>query len=211
MEVFLANITSFPTAIYTVVVAVMFGFWLLNLTGLFNFDALDIDLDIDLDAQTPGIFASIMINLGLTGVPFTVVLTILNTIAWLLSYYAVHFGLSLLEPGLAKTLVGISILIVSFAIALPITALVIQPMRGFFSKLNDESTEQSLLGATCTVRTSRVDKEFGEAECSLDGLSHIIKVRCESFNNLKHGDKAVIVDHDQSAGFYYVEQNHSEI
>lgn len=211
MEVFLTNITSFPTAIYTVLVTVMFGFWLLNLTGLFNFDALDVDVDIDLDVESPDLFATIMINLGLTGVPFTVVLTILNTIAWLLSYYAVHFGLSLLEPGLANTLVAISILLVSFALALPITVAVIQPLRGFFAKLNDEGSQQSLLGATCTVRTSRVDNEFGEAECSLDGLSHIIKVRCEGFNNLKHGDKAVIVDHDQSAGFYYIQQAQTEI
>lgn len=211
MEVFVTNITSFPTAIYTVLVTVMFGFWLLNLIGLFNLDVLDVDIDIDLDADAPGLFATIMINLGLTGVPFTVVLTILNTIAWLLTYYAVHYGLSLLEPGLAYTLVSISILIVSFAIALPITAAVIQPLRGFFGKLNDTGADQSLLGATCTVRTSRVDGEFGEAECNLDGLSHIIKVRCEGFNNLKHGDKALIVDHDTSAGFYYIQQAQTEI
>jgi hypothetical protein len=89
------------------------------------------------------------------------------------------------------------------AISLPITAITIRPLRKVFRKLNDQGIEQSLLGATCTIRTSRVDNVFGEAECSVDGLSHIIKVRadCGSF---KHGDKAVVIEHDVEKQIYYI-------
>ena len=211
MEVFYSNITSFPTAIYTVLVLVSIGFWLLNLIGLFNFDGLDIDVDIDIDSPEVGGFTTVLINLGLTAVPFTLVLSLLNIIAWAVSYYASLYGLVYFEPGLVHTLIGATIFIVSFAIALPITAYAIQPLRSLFTRLNDQGTTKTLIGEICTIRTSRVDENFGEAECCVDGLSHIIKVRTTNTpltkltnQQFKHGDKAVVIEHDKELGLYHI-------
>ena len=212
MEVFYSNITSFPTAIYTVLLLVSVGFWLLNLIGLFNFDGLDIDVDVDIDSPEVGGFTTVLINLGLTGVPFTLVLSLLNLFAWTVSYYASLYGLVYFEPGLVHTLIASVIFRVSFAIALPITAYVIQPLRSLFAKLNDQGTTKTLIGEICTIRTSRVDENFGEAECSVDGLSHIIKVRTTTNTPLakltnqqfKPGDKAVVIEHDKELDLYHI-------
>lgn len=202
MEVFIANITTFPTVFFSVLLVASIGFWLLNLIGLFNFDAFD--LDVDVDPSSTGGFTAVLINLGLTGVPFTLVLTLINLIAWLICYYAALIALPLIEVGLIKTLAGLVIAIISFAIALPITAYAIQPLRSLFRKLNDTGTLPSLLGSKCTIRTTRVDADFGEAECTINGLSHIIKVRSHSNNQFKHGDKAVIIEHDLEQNTYQI-------
>lgn len=93
MGSFLTNISSFPTAIFTTFTLVMAGFWLLMMAGIFDLDILDLDLETDLDGDPDNLhgITAVLVTLGLTGVPVTVVLTIISLVSWLLSYYAVYF------------------------------------------------------------------------------------------------------------------------
>lgn len=204
MEVFLTNIASLPTAIFTTLTLIVAGYWLLMMLGILDLDILDFDIDLDGDVNDIHGVAGALLTLGLTGVPVTIVITVLSLVSWLLCYYAVHFGLFWAEPGLLRWLVGSLIAVFSFAFSLPITARLIRPLRKVFIKLNDDVSGSLLLGTTCTIRTTRVDANFGEAECFLNGASLIIKVRTDAKNDFGRGDKAVIIEHDKDNQIYQI-------
>ena len=106
-------LSSYPTAIYSVLICVLLVFWLFAILGaldldIISFDSdidLDVDLDIDADIEIPG-FIGLMHTLGFTGVPFTIVLTVLFFLSWVFSYFISAYLLPLIPTDLLKALVG---------------------------------------------------------------------------------------------------------
>lgn len=201
MEAFLANITSFPTAIYTVLVILLTLYWLLSIVGVAELDILD--MDIDFESSELSVLGSALKLFGFAGVPLTIVLTFISVFSFIFSYYAVHFGLLFTSAAWLTVLSGTVILAVSFVLALPVAGVAIRPFRNLFAIIDGQSSEKSLLGVTCSVRSSRVDRDFGEAECVVDGASLIIKVRSDD-ETFKRGDQVVIFEHDTELNFYHV-------
>lgn len=202
MDTFIANIATFPTALFTTFMLVIIGFWLLTLIGMMDLEVLDIDIDVDADALQG--MSALIVTLGFTGVPLTIVLSILGLVSWLVCYYAVHFGLFWADAGIMRYALGAVIAIGSFAVALPITRLVIKPLKKLFSKLGDNTSSKSLLGTTCTVRTTRVDDTFGEAQCLFNDAPLILKIRADTPNTFSRGDNVVIIEHDSEKQTYFV-------
>jgi hypothetical protein len=208
MEAFVENISSFPTAIFTTINLVIIGIWLIMALGLidievFDFD-LDTDIDLDADASVSGV-ASFLATLGLSGVPFFIVLTFIFFIAWIISYVAVKYGLFWNNFDSIRYLLGSGILVVSFLAAIPITAQLIKPVRILFAKLNsDTTTSRSLLGKQCIVRSTKVTSSFGEAECENQGASLILRIRADEKYQLKKGDLVRIIEVDQNKSIYQV-------
>ncbi|MDQ6962418.1 MAG: hypothetical protein Q9M28_07830 [Mariprofundaceae bacterium] len=91
MDVFLINISSFPTAIYTTLLVVVLGYWLLALSGTFDLNTFDVDIDMDIDVDggvsNLGGIAGLLTTLGLTGVPITIVISLLILNAWITCYF----------------------------------------------------------------------------------------------------------------------------
>ncbi len=206
MEAFINNISSFPTAIFTTFNIVVLGYWLLVIIGFAELDLLDLDLDLDADGvegSEASILNTILNFFGLTGAPATVVLTVLSLAGFVISYYAVHFGLLFTSSFALKALSGSAILLVSFLLALPLSGIAIKPLKGFFTRIDAQAAEKSMLGVSCIVRSSIVDSDFGEAHCSIDGASLIIKVRSKD-ETFKQGDSVVIIEHDKALNIYHV-------
>ncbi|MCF6194998.1 MAG: hypothetical protein L3J46_11765, partial [Kangiellaceae bacterium] len=157
MDAFLLNITSFPTAIFTTGLVVVVGYWMIALVGLFDLDlfAIDVDLDLDADASNVGMVAGLLTTLGLSGVPLTIVISLLVLNGWFICYFAI-----LLIPifpdfaWLIQLLLNIGIAMFCFMVAIPITAFMIRPLKGIFKRLNQEPLRRSLIGETCRVRSS---------------------------------------------------------
>lgn len=209
MDSFLSNISSFPTAIYTTALVVVVGYWLLAIFGNLDFEAfdvgVDVDLDIEADSSSIGSVAGLLSTLGLTGVPITVVISLLCLNAWFICYFA-----SLLIPefsqfiSLIQLLINLGIAIVSFMASILVTAIMIKPLKGIFKKLNQQPIEKSLMGISCRVRSSRVDNDFGEAECQHEGASLIIKVRSLGKQTFIIGDTIVPIEHNNENGSFTV-------
>ena len=127
-------LSGYPTGIYSVFICVLILFWLFAIVGALDIDIIsfdnDIDLDVDIDAdiEIPG-FVGLLHTLGFTGVPFTIVLTVLIFLAWVFSYLISAYVLPLVPTDLLKILVGTAALIGSFLLALPITSKIIAPLR----------------------------------------------------------------------------------
>ncbi|TQV89292.1 OB-fold-containig protein [Aliikangiella coralliicola] len=209
MDAFLINISSFPTIIFTIGLGVVIGFWFLVILGLFDLEFFDIEVDLDIDAdisQVGGV-AGLLTTLGLTGVPITVVISLLILNSWFICYFA-----SKLVPNfpdlisLLQTLLNLAVAIISFLISIPITARMIRPLKGLFKTINQEPISKSLIGKTCRIRSSRVDEDFGEAECIHNGASLIIKVRTTGDNSLKTGQNAVLIEHKSEDTFFVISE-----
>ncbi|MBV1910916.1 MAG: YqiJ family protein [Kangiellaceae bacterium] len=207
MDQFLLNISSFPTAIFTTVNVVIIGIWFIIALGLIDMEVFDLSIDIDVDTDPTSLsgIASFLVTLGLSGVPIFIVLTIIFFVSWIISYIAVKYGLFWNNFDSIRYIVGLVILVVSFLASIPITAQFIKPLRKLFSKLNSGSTtSQSLLGKQCVVRTTKVNKSFGEAECTNQGASLILKIRASESYQLKNGDLVRIIEFDQESSAYQV-------
>lgn len=204
MEAFFSNIFSFPTIVFTLFLGFLTIYWLFAIAGMVDIDILDLDLDLDTDMDIGGL-AGLMVTLGLTGVPITVVLTVLTLSAWVITFLVVHFFFFWDNTVTLDVLFGILVIIGAVSVSIPITATLIKPLRPMFRALNAPATKKVFEGRGCVVKSTRVDENFGEANITIDGADIIVKIRSNAENGLKRGDKALIVEKIEGSSAYWVE------
>ncbi|ASP40635.1 DUF1449 domain-containing protein [Bacterioplanes sanyensis] len=221
MNPFYQNIASFPTAIFTFMLALIVLYWLVAVLGLVDIDVLDVDLpeaDGDLELSSahehggPNVLAGLLMRFGLVGVPVTIIVSLITLFGWLICYYLVHFSFALIPHGLLQWLAGVPIFLASLYVAVMITAQVIKPLRPFFHKTQQQAGKH-VLGQTAIVRTSRVDQAFGEAMLADGGAGLILKVRAGAEERFKKGDRVVLLEYLTEENAYRVisEQEFTQI
>ena len=213
MTSFLDAAIAYPTAIYTTLLGVVLVYWILALIGVVDIETSGVDIDIDVDvnsalhadaqAEDIGDLAAFLVAFGLNGVPFSVVVTLMTLIAWTFSCLAGMWLLPLVPTLLLQLVAGTGVLLVSFALALPVTARAIRPMRGLFVTHRARSN-MDLVGQTCLVLTGTVDEGFGRAEVSTRGAGLNIRVWATTPNELSKGMRATIIDYDKAGERYQI-------
>ncbi|WP_148714816.1 ubiquinone biosynthesis protein [Chitinolyticbacter meiyuanensis] len=198
MSSFLDTISRFPTAIWTVLLGVVLLYWIAAMVGFVDIDALDVDGE----AGDFGDLSGKLMALGLGGVPFSIVISLITLTGWLVSCLADQYLVGWL-PGWLHYLAGAALLLLSFAVALPVTAAVLRPMRGLFVSHN-AIRNPALVGSACKVLTLKVTERFGQAEVAGAGASINLRVRASTPNTLTRGTRAVIVDYDAASGSYTI-------
>ena len=200
--------TSFPTALFSVLLGVALVYWLLALVGLVDFDEAGVDLDLDAQLEpagsSPGQLASYMVAWGLNGVPFSLVVTLLALAAWVFSMLASLLILPQLPDDTLRLLVSILLLPMCCGLAIPVAALLIRPLRPLFRAHNAQHNA-GLVGQPCRILTGVVDERQGRAEIARRGASFNIRVWAPSPNTLARGDSARIVAYDEAGNRYRVE------
>ncbi len=182
MDAFTDIISSYPTSIYTVVLGVMLVFWIFAILGMFDIDILPsdtaddvLDTDMDLDGEMPG-FIGLLHTLGLTGVPITLVISIIALFGFSISYFTSAWILIPLGSDLLRYLLGTGVLIASFALAIPITAQAVKPMKPLFVK-HYAPSKQDYVGHICVVTSGKVDTAFGIGAVETHGTPLQIDIR----------------------------------
>ncbi|MFT3735971.1 MAG: hypothetical protein QM776_13245 [Rhodocyclaceae bacterium] len=209
MSSFLDVAFSYPTAILSALLLVVIFYWLLALVGLVDFESSDLDIDIDADAQLDGdagdisVLASYVVAMGLNGVPFSIVVSLLVLIAWTVTALFSEWILPWVPTLLFKVLVGTVAMLAAFGVAIVITARIVKPMRKLFVTHNATSNA-SIVGQTCLVLTQTVDERFGRAEVSTNGASINIRVWATTPNTLSKGAVARILEYDPQASRYLI-------
>lgn len=212
MNDFLLTIFNFPTVVFTVVLGIAILYWICAAFGLFEVDALDVDLthldghmslNSHSDHSFGESFAGLLMRLGLNGVPVTIVVSLIAVVGWLISYYASYFFLALFGHGWLRFVVGLPIILISLYVAVLITAQIIKPLRKLFAK-TEQNIQKKVLGQTATVRSSRVDNSFGEASLDDGGAGLILKVRTTGEQVFVRGDKVVLLEYIANTNVYRV-------
>lgn len=174
---------SFPAVIFTPLLVVVIGYWLVVVVG---------GADPDGDGGADGGFLGL---LGFGGVPASVVLSLLVAVAW----FAALVGGELLGA-IPAGLVLAGALVVAWVIA----RLAVLLLRRFLPA-GAEPSRADFIGMTCIVRTGRVTATFGQAEVhSPDGSSALVQVRQAGADDLRAGTVAVLYDFDADGEFFWV-------
>lgn len=206
MIAFLDAATSFPSVIYTVLLGVVLIYWLMSLIGIVDIDSgplIEAELHTDADVDEIGDLASYLVGLGLNGVPFSVVLSLLVLVSWTVTCLAAMWLLPLVPTSLLRLAAGLAVMIVAMAVAIPITARLIRPLRGLFVT-HTAISNAVLVGQACKVLTATVDEKFGRAEVTTRGAPLNIRVWAETPNTLSKGSPARILDYDETAARYLI-------
>ena len=202
METFLAITFSFPTVIFTVLLAVAVIYWLISLLGIAgDADVGDGDLiDGDLDSSTD--FGGLMVTLGLHGVPLPLVLTLLFLGAWSFSYFADLLLGRHLGDGVMYLLFTVAVIALALVFTLFLTSFLIRPLRPLFRRAFHQPLQKRIIGTPCVIVSTSVDGNSGRAEAMLDGAHLILQVRGD--HSFSHRDRAVLVEYLSDQKAYWV-------
>ena len=205
MDQLISTAFSFPTVTFTVLLIVVVVYWLIGLIGLVDLDfGGDVDLDIDADADVSvGGISGMLLTFGLTGVPVTFVISIIVLLCWIVTYYAQFYLLTWLPDGWLYYVAGLACNIGIFFLSLPVTAVIIRPLRGLF-KSAEAATSNQLIGLEGTVATGTITDTFGQVKLFNDGAELLVDARNDSQHQLEQGDKVLIIEYQHDSHTYVV-------
>ncbi|MDI3418720.1 hypothetical protein [Streptomyces luteolus] len=188
---------GFPGVVFSSALLVVVAFWLLVLFG--GFDADGFDGDVDLGA------------LGLGGVPVTVAASLMIVVGWLTgvtgSVLVARAGLG----GFAQIAAAAVVLLLSLAVAWCAARALVRPLAKLFPDEPGPS-RQDFVGSLCTIRTGRVDAEFGQAEVAArDGSTAIVQVRQYGSDALSADSTGLLYAYDDAGEFFWVAAHDAEL
>lgn len=203
---------TLPTAIFSALLIPVILYWIVSLLGLFSlemFEAADgladgaaeglaeagDGLTEAAEGDRPGLLR------GFGDVPRSISWSLIIFFAWLFSLLASIYLPRYTEIAVQGLLIAGAVGALSLALAVAVTAVAIQPLRKAM-QAGYGPTRHQLVGRVCTVKTQRVDGEFGQAE--LDDGSSILQVRSPGENDFTWGSRARIYEYDRAREVFYI-------
>ncbi|GGQ44287.1 DUF1449 family protein [Couchioplanes azureus] len=181
---FFEAVLSFPTVVLTPLLVVVIGYWLVVIVG-----------GADPEGDGGGEDAGFLGFLGLSGVPASVVLSLLIVFAWFVT---------LAGAELFGAIPAALVLVAAVVVAWLVTRLSVLLIKRFLPA-GTEPSRADFVGLTCIVRTGRVTRTFGQAEVRApDGSSAIVQVRQAGDDELRAGTVALLYDVDPDGEFFWI-------
>jgi len=183
----------FPASIPSFFLGLVLLYWLANLLGLLDLDAL---VHFDLAQGW----------LGMSGVPSTISISMLVLLSWLMITPATHYWIAPLSTIWIQVGLGVVILLISFALSVWLTNRLLNPWKRHLSELNSYSQihGEQLMGKVCTVTTLRVDEKFGQASYQDDNHDLVLSIIADTPNNLSKQSQVLIIDYHAEQHIYQV-------
>lgn len=205
MSYFLANISTFPTNIMTVMFVVLFCLLLVSFISGLDQD-LGIDIDID-DNVNMSILGKIFIATGLSKTPLVIGLAITAFIGLGISYFLQFVLLSFIFSftGIIKYIIGIPFFLIVFTISLYIAGFICRPLEALFD-INSTRALMNYVGQKGTVKTLSVVKDYGEIEIVTDQHRYRIDVYSDESEDIKQDDTVIVVSYDNDKKRYFVKK-----
>ena len=184
---------SWPTLLFTVLLAFFVVWWVLSL-AVSGIDGTD--LDADGDGVSDDLFGKVGHFVGIGSVPLALGLTIFASGAWSTSLL-----LQLLtqqrRSGLMAVPVAVAITVLAIWLGLVFTRRISRWCAPIFD-FHSGPRRSDAVGARVKVRTLHVDEGFGEAEVMTGSRANsIVRVRAKR-GEFKRGDMAMIVDYNEN-------------
>jgi hypothetical protein len=196
----------------SILLVLVMAYWLMALLAGLDLDFFDFDLDLDLDAE-PNLLSAVGIGfltfrfLNLGRIPFMIWMSVFTVTYWLLS---ILLDRLLDDPEHRETLlVAAQYGIRNFAIAVVLTKIFTQPLRGKFEAKEPHPAEE-LIGNTCVITTSEANERFGEAHYATGGAPLVLTVRTTD-GKIAKGESAEIVDFEPDGNIYFVRKTNPEV
>lgn len=194
MTAFLQTALTFPTVLWSVLLALCAAYWLLAAGGLLGGEE-------SLEGGS-GSVMGLASRFGLGGVPVMLTLSLLTFFGWLCTYF---FHLLLL-PELAPPLRFAASLAAPFVALIPAvmaTSLLLRPFQALLQRLSPLEAP-SLVGRVARVTTPVVDARSGMAALDDGGAGLLLQVRSPLADPLVRGDLVLLVEYDPADNSYLV-------
>lgn len=211
MNDFLLTSLTFPTLVFSILLGFCVVYWVLAAFGLFDVtDGWSVDadvgdfVDVDPSPAAHGVGA-ILAKLGLTGVPFMVMLTILSFASWIGSYFVQLLLLSHFPDGI-RWAVGLGLTLVALLAGIVVTAIVIRPLRWAIVRFGPEPPPP-VLGRVGEVITPFLDAQGGRVSVDDGGAGLIFQARTSSGVTYPRGAKVVLLSVDSNHVYDVVSQS----
>lgn len=228
LQTFLQAAVSMPTAFWSVLMVLVGLYWTLSMLSGLNLDMLDgidaldafdgVDALDALDAADAldGVDAldaadgldqvdapSFFDNIGFGDLPRTFTWSLNIVFGWAVSLLG-----SVYIPGfqeLANRGMGLAAALSagSLAVAICLTAVAIQPLRRW-TNAAEGTKRNELIGRGCTVKTGRVDEDFGQAEVDDGSMLVQVRLRAGEAHALHHGMRALIYEYDPAREVFLI-------
>lgn len=202
VEQFLNIALSFPTVVFSFVLAVMVVYWLIALLGLVDIDVLDNLTLPDGDGLELEGLSGLLMRLGLAGIPLTVILTVLAFFSWFVSYYAVYLLQGMGLDGWPSLALGIAVLPAAFVAGVMLTSLALRPLRRLLGRIAPRH-RKSLLGQVGVVRSPTVNAQQGYVAVEDGGAGLILQARSPN-RSFQRGDRVVLIEYRPDMNHYLV-------
>lgn len=196
-EVLRASV-ELPTIIFTALLVIAGCMWLLSLVG-----AIDVEVD-----AADGLLDDALEPLNLSEVPATILLTVFSLAGWFVSVLASVF---LLDGRAGTTLLVWSLVVgVVATIASLLFVMWLSPRLAMVFVTNTAPSKRDLLGRIAEVRSATVTESTGRGEATWpDGTVSTVDLRTTAGaglapGELKRGDRALLVDWDESTDDFIV-------
>ena len=183
MPSFWEVVSSWPAMVHSVLLLVVLAYWILAIVGVFDFhhhgpeldfghghdihlghhDGLHVDHHLDHKPDDVSELASFLMAMGLSGVPFSIVVSLLVLIPWVLICLTAQWLIPFVPTEPLRLLAGLIAIVLAQATSIPVTARLIRPLRGLFVR-HLALHNHALVGQRCKVLTLAVDEKFGRAE-----------------------------------------------
>lgn len=209
---------------FTILLCAIGAYWIIGLLGLVDLEALDgvgggVDADgvdgldgggedggvgddaSDGDGHSGGGFlAAVMKIIGASDAPLIFVISLFSVFLWALNLAGNHY----FNPGFASgraTMLLIPVVLGAFVL----TRLLVVPLRPVMNMIRTSEKEVQILGASGVVRSSRLDREFGEVEVETTERNLILRARISDGSEaLQKGDRILVVSKEENADVYIV-------
>lgn len=199
MKTFLDIALSFPTAVFSLLLAIAVAWWMLTLIGLLDADLLD--LSGSGGEGDLGGFSGFLLKFGLDGFPIALVVTGLALLAWTMSYFLDYFLLRGLGPGLRLAL-GVGAVLALVFVALPLTGLMLSPLKPLFANLAGPEPV-SLLMREAIVRSPELGASLGEVDLDDGGAGLVLKARSDA-ETFTRGERVMLIEYLPQQNAYRV-------
>ncbi len=190
MQTFLDIALSFPTVVFSLMLALAIAWWLLTVLGLLDADILDLSGSGG-EGELGGL-SGFLLKFGLDGFPIALVFTVVAFFTWLCSYFLEYYWLHELAGGL-RLLLSLGAALALVLIALPIAGLVLYPLKPLFRNAQG-SDAASLLMREAIVRSPELGLELGEVNLDDGAAGLILKARSEG-ETLERGTRVVLIQY----------------
>ncbi len=202
MNEFMNTALTFPTLVYSVLLAFCTVYWLMASTGIVDIDAVDGWLATDGDTAEPNVVAGMVARLGLSGVPMMLVLTVLSFFGWLITYF-VHLFLLQYLPDSVRWIAGAGTLVAALLPGALVTSLLLRPVAAVIARLRPP-VPPSVLGRAGAVISPYADADGGRAHFDDGGAGLILQVRTLPGERFSRGDRVVLIEHVEADNTYRV-------
>lgn len=209
MNEFLQVATSFPTAIYSVMLLVVTAHWLLSALGILDIDTVDGLLLSDdpgighADGAEPGGIGGVLLKFGLHGVPVMIIFTIIAIVGWTFCYFIDLHLLSAMRLGVVGVVADIATAVGGLLLSIPVARAVLAPVRRMLHRY-EPVTQRPLLGRYAEVRSPEITQSHGTAWVDDGGAGLILQVRADVSGRFVRGDRVVLIEYLEEQNAYRV-------